>query len=258
MARLRPGCARRPALGIMVDPSMADLRRSAAAGGPAAPATRKPGGGPDGNRPLRNCPLSEAAPRGYSPAVMSSLVETRETRPPPPDARSIVLVGLMGAGKSCIGRRLAQRLGLRFVDADSEIEAAAGCSIPEIFERHGEAAFRDGERKVIARLLDEPERRVLATGGGAFMDAGTRAAIAAAGVSVWLRADLELLLRRTGRRGNRPLLRNGNPREILSRLIGERYPVYAQADITVDSLDAPPEQTVERVAEALAEYGALT
>ncbi len=163
----------------------------------------------------------------------------------------------MGAGKSCIGRKLAQRLGLRFVDADSEIEAAAGCSIPEIFERHGEAAFRDGERRVIARLLESHDRQVLATGGGAFMDAGTRRAIAGTGVSVWLRADLELLLRRTSRRSKRPLLRRGNPRETLSRLIGERYPVYAEADITVDSVDGPPDETVDRVLEALKRHGAV-
>ncbi|MEX0758936.1 MAG: shikimate kinase [Tistlia sp.] len=169
-----------------------------------------------------------------------------------------MLVGLMGAGKSCIGRRLAKRLGLRFVDADSEIEAAAGCSIPEIFERHGEAAFRDGERKVIARLLKSGERKVLATGGGAFVDPATREAIAAAGVSVWLRADLELLLRRTSRRANRPLLRHGDPRETLTRLIGERYPLYALADITIDSLDAPPDETVKLVHEGLERYGALS
>lgn len=194
--------------------------------------------------------------------VIVSIIMSTITHPRPQDAphrtdRSIVLVGLMGAGKSCIGRRLAQRLGLQFVDADNEIEAAAGCSIPEIFERHGEAAFRDGERKVIARLLDHDERRVLATGGGAFMDPATRAAIGTAGVSVWLRADLELLLRRTGRRSNRPLLRRGDPRETLSRLIDERYPVYAEADVAVDSLDGPAEETVDRVIEALKRHGAL-
>lgn len=191
----------------------------------------------------------------YAPAAAPD-AEAAAPSPGPQD-RTIVLVGLMGAGKSCIGRRLAQQLGLRFVDADAEIEAAAGCSIPEIFERHGEAGFRDGERRVISRLLGSRERQVLATGGGAFMDPATRAAIAATAVSVWLRADLDLLLRRTSRRSNRPLLRRGDPREILSRLIGERYPVYAEADITVDSLDAPPEHTVERVVEALKRHGAL-
>jgi shikimate kinase len=167
--------------------------------------------------------------------------------------RPIVFVGLMGAGKSCIGRRLASQLALDFVDADAEIEKAAGCSIEEIFERHGESAFRDGERRVIARLLDNPAR-VLATGGGAFMDPRTRAAIRERAISVWLRADLELLLKRTGRRNNRPLLKRGDPREILGRLIAERYPVYSQADVIVDSVDGPPEVTVERVRAAIEAY----
>lgn len=170
--------------------------------------------------------------------------------PPRPADRSIVLVGLMGAGKSCIGRRLAQRLERSFVDADKEIELAAGCSIEEIFERHGEDEFRDGERRVIARLLSEP-RQVLATGGGAFMDPRTRAAIRERGVSVWLRADLDLLVRRTGRRTNRPLLKGGNRRAILRRLIEERYPVYAEADVCVDIDDSPPDVTTDRVASAI-------
>ena len=164
--------------------------------------------------------------------------------------RSIVLVGLMGAGKSCIGRRLAARLSLPFTDADSEIEAAAGCSIEDIFEHHGEAAFRDGERRVIQRLLAGPVQ-VVSTGGGAFMDARTRAEIRARGLSVWLRADLDLLLKRTSRRNNRPLLKRGDPRAILDGLIRERYPVYAEADVVVDSVDGPPEVTVGRVAEAV-------
>lgn len=164
--------------------------------------------------------------------------------------RTIVLVGLMGAGKTNIGRRLAQQLGLPFVDADSEIELAAGETIEEIFERRGEAVFRDGERKVIARLLGNPVH-VLATGGGAFMDAETRALIRDRGISVWLRADLELLFQRVSRRNNRPLLKQGNPRETLARLIEQRYPVYALADITVDTVDGPPEATMERVLAAL-------
>ena len=167
--------------------------------------------------------------------------------------RAIVFIGLMGAGKSCIGRRLASQLALEFVDADAEIEKAAGCSIEEIFERHGESAFRDGERRVIARLLDKPGQ-VLATGGGAFMDPRTRAAIRERAISVWLRADLELLLKRTGRRNNRPLLKRGDPREILGRLIAERYPVYSQADIIVDSEDGPPEVTVDRVRAVIEAY----
>ncbi|HUI16617.1 MAG TPA: shikimate kinase [Alphaproteobacteria bacterium] len=168
-------------------------------------------------------------------------------------AKTLVLVGLMGAGKSCIGKRLAQHFGLAFVDADLEIERAAGCKISEIFERHGEAHFRDGERRVIARLLDQP-LQVLATGGGAFMDPRTREKIRACGISIWLRADLELLLRRTARRTNRPLLNNGDRRATLARLMEARYPVYAAADIVVDSNDAPPELTVERVIAALERF----
>lgn len=167
--------------------------------------------------------------------------------------RSIVMVGLMGAGKSSIGRRLATRMNLPFVDADTEIEAAAGCTIAEFFERHGEAAFRDGERRVIARLLDGSPK-VLATGGGAFMDDETRAAIAAAGISVWLRADLDTLVRRTSRRGDRPLLNKGDPARTLESLMETRHPVYAQADIVVDSNDGPPDETVARVVDALAAF----
>lgn len=167
--------------------------------------------------------------------------------------QTIVLVGLMGAGKSCIGRRLASVLGIPFTDADAEIEAAAGCSVADIFEHHGEAAFRDGERRVIARLLRGPPH-VLATGGGSFMDPAIRAAIKAAGISIWLRADLDLLVRRTSRRNTRPLLRTGDPRAILESLMAERYPVYAEADIAVDSQDGPPEVTVERVVQALEAY----
>jgi shikimate kinase len=164
--------------------------------------------------------------------------------------RPLVLVGLMGAGKSCIGRRLAQRLRLPFVDADREIEQAAGCSIPEIFARHGEQAFRDGERRVILRLLESPPF-VLATGGGAFMDPRTRAAIRERAISIWLRADLDLLVRRTGRRGDRPLLQVEDPRAKLSELMEKRHPVYAEADLTVDSQDGPPDATLERVLAAL-------
>lgn len=170
---------------------------------------------------------------------------------PPLIDRPVVLVGLMGAGKSSIGRRLAARLGVKFVDADGEIEAAAGCSIPEIFERHGEAAFRDGERRVISRLLDGGPQ-VLATGGGAFMDAETRARIAECAVSVWLRADLDVLVERCSRKRNRPLLEGGDPRAILSALIEERYPTYAEADIVVESVNGPHEEVVGRIVAALA------
>jgi shikimate kinase len=168
----------------------------------------------------------------------------------PESRNTIVLVGLMGAGKTCIGRRLAERLGCPFVDADEEIEKAAGCSIPDIFELYGESAFRDGERRVIARLLSDPPH-VLATGGGAFIDEEVRRKIAESAISVWLRADLDLLLQRTSRRGDRPLLSQGNRRVTLERLMEERYPVYAEAEITIDSTREVPEITVERVLKAL-------
>lgn len=166
------------------------------------------------------------------------------------DDRSIVLVGLMGAGKTCIGKRLASKTGLSFVDADAEIEAAADCTVEEIFTRYGEQAFRDGERRVIARLLEGP-RQVLATGGGAFVNPETRENVQRHGVSVWLKADLDILLQRVSRRNDRPLLKNGDPRETLERLIEQRYPCYAEADITVDTGNEPPDSTVEKVVNAL-------
>ena len=186
----------------------------------------------------------------HSPNADETPAEGHAGSPP----RCIVLVGLMGAGKSCIGKRLAETIGWNFVDADSEIEKAAGCSISDIFERHGEAACRDGERRVIQRLLQQGPS-VIATGGGAFMNPETRDAIRANGVSVWLRADLEVLLRRTGRRDHRPLLRKGNPRETLSRLMAERYPVYAEADVVVESVERPAEETTQQVVEALRTHG---
>lgn len=164
--------------------------------------------------------------------------------------KTIVLVGLMGAGKTNIGKRLAAKLRLPFVDADHEIEAAAGETIEEIFEKRGEAAFRDGERRVIARLLEGPPH-VLATGGGAFMDPQTRAAIRERGISVWLRAELDVLVARVARRANRPLLKAGDPRAILGQLMDKRHPIYAEADLVVDSLDGPPEATLARVLDAL-------
>ncbi len=167
--------------------------------------------------------------------------------------RPIVLVGLMGAGKTTVGRRLAGVLHLPFVDADEEIEKAAGLSIPEIFELHGEAEFRQGERRVIARLMQGPPR-VLATGGGAFMNEETRALVRARAVSVWLRADLDVLMRRVEKRDSRPLLRGGDPRATMDRLIAERYPVYAQADLTVDSNNGPHSSTVVNVIRALAQH----
>jgi shikimate kinase len=167
--------------------------------------------------------------------------------------RAIVLVGLMGAGKTSIGRRLAEKMGLDFVDADTEIEKAAGKSIPDIFADHGEAHFRDGERRVIARLLDNG-KQVLATGGGAFMNEETRKAIKAHGLSVWLKADLDVLLKRVAKRGGRPLLENRDPAEVLQNLITLRYPVYEEADITVESLDVQHGQMVNEVLKALADY----
>ena len=164
--------------------------------------------------------------------------------------RTIVLVGLMGAGKSAIGRRLAQKLHLPFVDADQEIERAAGCTIEEFFAKHGEAAFREGERRVVARLLDQPVH-VLATGGGAFIDEQTRTLVRQRGISVWLRAELALLLDRVQRRSNRPLLKQGDPKQVLEQLMHKRYPIYAEADVTVDSRDNPAEQTTQDVLEAL-------
>jgi shikimate kinase len=167
-----------------------------------------------------------------------------------PLMRTIVLVGLMGAGKSCIGRRLAQRLNVDFVDADTEIEQAAGCTVAEIFEKYGEAFFRDGERRVMTRLLQGPPT-ILAAGGGAFMDPETRALIREKGISVWLRADLDTLVARTKGRGHRPLLNAGDPRDTLAKLIEVRYPVYAQANITVDTGADNPNVTCTRVIEAL-------
>ena len=166
------------------------------------------------------------------------------------DGRSIVLIGLMGAGKTSVGRRLASRLGLPFTDADTEIEAAAGKTIPEIFADHGEEHFREGERKVIERLLNDPAQ-VLATGGGAYMNAQTRENVADKGVCVWLRADLPLLMKRVSRRNNRPLLMNDSPEETMKRLMQERHPVYERADLIIDSRDEPHDVIVEEIVEAL-------
>jgi len=165
--------------------------------------------------------------------------------------RSVVLVGLMGCGKSAIGRRLAGRLALPFVDADEEIEKAAGKSIEDIFADHGEPYFREGERKVVARLL-RAGPQVLATGGGAFMSEETRKAIGESGVSIWLKAELPLLVRRVGKRGNRPLLKVDDPEVVLRELMAKRYPVYATADITVESRDVPHEVIVAEIVDRLA------
>ena len=182
--------------------------------------------------------------------TLSSVLKVAETRRFVP-RRTIVLVGLMGAGKSKVGRRLALRLGLPFSDSDPEIEAAAGETIEEIFANRGEQVFRDGERRVIARLLAQPVQ-VLATGSGAFMDPMTRSLIGRRGVSLWLRADLDTLVARVLRRNDRPLLKRGDPRVILAELMERRHPIYAEADLTVDSGAGSPEVTVNRLIAALA------
>ena len=164
--------------------------------------------------------------------------------------RSIVLVGMMGTGKTSIGRRLATALGLPFVDADVEIETAAGMTIPEIFARHGEAYFRDGERRVIARILADGQR-VLATGGGAYINPVTRERIAERGVSVWLKADADVLARRVRKRSNRPLLHTRDPEQTLRELIELRDPVYALADFCLVARDGPHDAMVESVMETL-------
>jgi shikimate kinase len=162
-------------------------------------------------------------------------------------ARSVVLVGLMGAGKTSIGRRLARALDAPFADADQEIVTAAGISIPDIFALYGEPRFRDLERRVVARLLDQPPM-VLALGGGAYVDPATRALVKERGVSLWLRANLDTLLARTMRKkGARPLLSQGEPREVLARLMSERYPIYAEADHTIETHVEPHEAVVERI-----------
>lgn len=183
--------------------------------------------------------------------AMTAQLPTSAEAAPPLLPRTVVLVGLMGAGKSAIGRRLGARLNLPFRDADTEIEAAAGCTIAEIFARDGEAVFRAVERKIIARLLTEEPVHILATGGGAFMDASTRATIDAHGVSIWLRAELDVLIARTARRTHRPLLNQGDPRDVLGRLMAVRYPIYAEAVLSVVSDERPPDTTVELVIDAL-------
>jgi shikimate kinase len=168
--------------------------------------------------------------------------------------RSIVLVGLMGAGKTSVGRRLAEKLELPFVDADQEIETAAGKSIPEIFADHGEPYFREGEKRVIARLL-EGGPQVLATGGGAYMNAETREEIRNRGISVWLKADLMVLLKRVAKRDNRPLLNNKNPEEVMRQLINDRYPVYANADVTVESREVQHGHVVNDIIRSIVKHG---
>jgi shikimate kinase len=168
-------------------------------------------------------------------------------------ARSIVLIGLMGAGKTAVGRRLANRLDLPFTDADTEIEIAAGQTVSEIFTEHGEPYFRQGESRVIARLL-QGGPQVLATGGGAYMDARTRANIKARGISIWLKAELPVLLHRVRRRDNRPLLDSDDSDKVMRELMEKRYPIYAEADITVESRDVAHDLIVGDVVEALSRW----
>jgi shikimate kinase len=180
---------------------------------------------------------------GQAPAIVSRLGD-----------RSVVLIGMMGVGKSSIGRRLGARLGIPFVDADAEIERAAGMSIADIFARHGEAAFRSGEARVIARLLNGGPQ-VLATGGGAVMNPATRALIQERGVSVWLAAEFELLLRRISKRkAERPMLQTADPAATLRELLATREPIYAQADLTVQSRDVPHDAVVAEIVERLAAF----
>jgi shikimate kinase len=181
----------------------------------------------------------------YSPRFM--------TLSPAPSDRSIVLVGLMGVGKTSIGRRLARRLGLRFVDSDDEIETAAGRKVAEIFEDFGEPGFRDGERRVIQRLIDGP-RKVIATGGGAFIDERTRALILATCVAVWIDADIATLAGRVARRDHRPLLKGKDPAVVLRALAEARNPVYAQAHLHIRSEAQPHERTVDRILAALPDW----
>jgi shikimate kinase len=170
--------------------------------------------------------------------------------------RPLVLVGLMGCGKSSIGKRLAARLSLPFIDADEEIERVAQKSISEIFADHGEAFFRDREAKVIARLLGSGPQ-VLATGGGAFITPETRQKIREAGLSIWLRAELPVLMRRVGKRDTRPLLKSGDPEQVMRNLMAARYPIYAEADITIESRDIPHDSIVAEIIAALARHPAL-
>lgn len=164
--------------------------------------------------------------------------------------RTVALVGLMGAGKTTIGRRLAAALQLPFADADQEIEAAAGCSIQAIFAEHGELEFRRGERQVISRLLEGPPI-VLATGGGAFVDARTRALMKERAISIWLKAPLDILMKRVERRDHRPLLKEDDPRGVMQRLMDERYPIYAEADLTIESGAGPHNAAVAEIIRAL-------
>lgn len=189
-----------------------------------------------------NRPFAPLAACVYSPLPMNS----KRPKTGGSKDKPIALVGMMGVGKTSIGKRLAQKLDLPFVDADEEIVAAAGLSIPEIFERFGEAHFRDGERRVIGRLFDD-QRKVIATGGGAFVNPETRALMLDRATVIWLDADIDTLVDRTSRKNDRPLLAQGNPREILTKLAAERNPIYAQAHIHVKSNAGPHEAMLNKI-----------
>jgi shikimate kinase len=187
------------------------------------------------------------------PAVVELMAQNKKGRGGiKPPSRPLVLVGLMGVGKTTVGRRLARRLNIPFVDADTEIEKAAGCSINDIFEFHGEATFREGERRVIKRIL-EGAPKVISTGGGAFIDPEIRSRIRSKALSIWLRADLETILKRVKRNNNRPLLTGADPGTTLRRLMAERDPIYAEADLVVDSGDTAIDKVVDTILDALRE-----
>lgn len=178
--------------------------------------------------------------------------------PPPTLGKTVVLVGLMGAGKTTVGRRLAKKLHVLFKDSDDEIAAAAGCSIPDIFAIHGEAIFRDLEQRVILRMLTDDAPQILATGGGAWMNPHTRNTIKRHALSIWLKADLDVLLERVSKRGGRPLLEKGDKRAILGRLMDERYPVYSEADLTVESGCGAHERVADGIIALLKQTGTLS
>lgn len=195
----------------------------------------------------------ESSDIGERPDAAAALRQQAAGLVPP---RTIALVGLMGAGKTTVGRRLAHALDLPFVDADAEIVNAAGQSIETIFAEHGECEFRRGERKVIARLLEGPVH-VLATGGGAFIDPRTRELMKERAISIWLKAPLEVLMKRVSKRSGRPLLKEDDPHAVMQRLMGERYPIYAEADITVETNAGPHNVAVSAIIEALREHLAV-
>ncbi len=212
---------------------------------PCGPPRIAPGGSPDRPTTKERARLAERK-KDLRPEQLTAIREAL-------GSRCVVLIGLMGAGKTAVGRRLAAKLDLPFTDADSEIELAAGQTVSEIFADYGEPYFRKGESRVIARLLrDGPQ--VLATGGGAYMDEGTRANIKERGISIWLKAELPVLLQRVRRRDNRPLLASGDPDKVMRDLMKKRYPIYAEADITVESRDVPHDVIVADTVEALVRW----